>query len=105
MDIYIVVVERRADAARNSLWIHASNSRTAKNNALRIAGKSDFTVIKVELLADMVTIELALPKRKARKKVPKRDKAKAGAKSPRRRARKKGGDAKPAKRKSKRRRG
>jgi len=68
VDIYIVVVERRADAARSSLWIHAPNSRAAKISALRIAGKSDFTVIKVELLADMVTVELTLPKKPARKK-------------------------------------
>ena len=85
MDIYIVVVERRADSARTSLWIHAPNSRAAKINALRIAGKSDFTVIKVELLANLVKIELALPTKKARKKG-------------------KAAKAKPAKRKSGRRR-
>jgi hypothetical protein len=79
LDIYIVVVERRADAARTSLWIHAPNSRAAKINALRIAGKAHFTVIKVDLLSDMVKIELALPRKKARKKAP----GKSGAKSKR----------------------
>ena len=68
MDIYIVVVERRADSARRSLWIHATDSRAAKINALRISGKSNFKVVTVELLADMVRVEVALPGKKTRKK-------------------------------------
>lgn len=79
VDIYIVLVERRADSARMSLWIDAPNNRAAKINALRIAGKSDFKVVTVELLADMV--ELALPNKKRRKKA----QGKAGAKSLKRR--------------------
>jgi hypothetical protein len=82
VDIYIVAVERRADAARISLWIHAPNSRAAKINALRIAGKAHFTVLKVELLADLVKVELTLPKKRASRKA----QSKAGAKSPKRRA-------------------
>ena len=74
VDIYIVAVERRADAARISLWIHAPNKQAAEINALRIAGKSEFTVIKVELLADLVKVELKLPKNPARKKANKKRK-------------------------------
>jgi hypothetical protein len=87
VDIYIVAVERRADAARISLWIHAPNRQAAEINALRVAGKSEFTVIKVELLADLVKVELKLPKMPARKKARKKAKrAKAKArKSGRRR--------------------
>jgi hypothetical protein len=82
VDIYIVLVERRADSARMTLWIDAPNSRAAKINALRIAGKSDFKVVTVELLADMVKVKVALPKKKARKKA----RSKSGVKSPKRRA-------------------
>lgn len=81
MDIYIVSVERRSDAARISLWIHAPNRKAAEVNALRLAGKSDFTVITVELLADLVKVQLKVPKRKSRKK----NQGKAGSDASKRR--------------------